>query len=46
MIFTVNCETCVKFITNNCPYLIHAKDGSKKEHESCESYSFDEDGGK
>lgn len=41
MIFIVNCETCVKFNTKCCPYPLHAKDGSKKEHEACESYSFD-----
>lgn len=42
MILIVNCESCVKFNKAECPHPIHAKDGSKKEHEACESYSFDE----
>ena len=46
MIFIVNCEACTKFNTECCPHPLYAKDGTKNEHEVCESYSFDEDDGK
>ena len=41
MIYVVNCESCVKFNTTNCPYPLHAKKAGKIEHEACEKYSFD-----